>query len=110
MQLEVGSSLIQPVAGLTTVADATQLLAECSAICIAGTIRLVHREPPAHNAAGQHSRGETRALLVRPTHDLYRITCTDARIIERTNYLQRAEDTQDAIESAACWHRVEVGP
>ena len=73
------------------------------------TLGDVRGEPPESGGRSKEAHAETRALLVRPGHDLDRTTELALRIEQRLHCLDRAEHAERAIKPAAFGDRVQVG-
>src|SRR5215470_5369041 len=70
LKLEVGVDGAAAHRRFALVADALELGAELFAVVVAQGEDPVHVEHPREGAGGDHGRGEPRALLVGPAHEL----------------------------------------
>ncbi len=78
------------------------------ALAVGAGVDPVAREDLDHPAGSEHRRGEARALLVGPGHDIERAACLHASVVQCGGDFERGDHAEDAVEAPAARHRVEV--
>src|SRR6202034_3450432 len=101
VQFEHGAEFVRAGLFAAFVADAGKLLAESLSVAVGARVGVFGGEYAGKDARGQHRRGEPRAFLVGPVHDLdWRIGLV-AGLVQRPHGLKRAEHAKGAVEFPA---------